>query len=33
MRPLSLGTLLQAGRAAGAGTRASEHNAELPWRT
>ena len=33
MRTLNLGTLLQAGHASGAGTRASAHNAELPWRT
>ena len=33
MSILSLDPLLQAFRASGAGTRASGHNAELPWRT
>jgi len=33
MRPLSLGTLLQAGRASGASTRGITLAAELPWRT
>ena len=33
MRTLSLDPLLQTGHASGAGTRASGHNAELPWRT
>jgi len=33
MSILNLGPLLQAGRSSGAGTRASAHNAELPWRT